>query len=335
MADVRCPQGPTGADGPGAQAKGQVLDGSGFAHVPSRVATEGQGAGPVAGSRTWRPIQLGNWPTQAGSETGPFIRLRMPGSPLSAQHTRAGLLSALARVPPDSLRWVEVRARMLQERSRTPPKRPAIRCRNRSASLGPHSQRRTGDCAQAVADPGFSGAQLERNASIHELAGPESLAAVPIAARPGRATRPASDTPNGWVGVLQMRRGARDSLSESGRLAKACSILAAGRLLLPLDTRWRRAAALNAFGHTARDRGAGGIRRRSYRFFPGCPRGRSAVDPALELHAYLARELAEAHGEVDYGDQYDRDEKASGPDRFGHIRCYCTEAVTAWRLVTV
>ena len=27
---------------------------------------------------------------QAGSETGPFIRLRMPGSPLSAQHTRAG-----------------------------------------------------------------------------------------------------------------------------------------------------------------------------------------------------------------------------------------------------
>ena len=202
------------------------------------------------------------------------------------------LLSALARVPSDSLRWAEVLARILQERSRAIPKRPATRRRDRSASLGPHWSRRTGDCTQTVADSRFSVAQSERSASIHELAGPESLAAVSIAERPGSATRPASAAPNGWVAVFQVRPGAKDSASESGRLAKACSILAAGRLLLPLDTRWRRTAALNAFGHTARDRGAGGIRRRSYRFLPGCPGGRSAVDPALELHAYLARELA-------------------------------------------
>lgn len=195
------------------------------------------------------------------------------------------LLSALARVPSDSLRWVEVRAGILQERSRTTPKRPAIRCRDRSASLGPHLQRRTGDCAQAVADATFSVAQFERSASIHEVSGPESPAAVSSAAQPGGASRPASDAPNRWIGVLQMRRGVRDSASESGCLAKACSILAARRLLLPLDTRWRRTAALNAFGHTARDRGAGGIRRRSYRFLPSCPGGRSAVGPALELHA--------------------------------------------------
>lgn len=88
---------------------------------------------------------------------------------------------------------------------------------------------------------------------------------------------------------------------------------------------------MNALGHPCGYGGTGRVRRGSDRFFLARSGGSGAVRASLELHAHLARELAQSHrGIYDQGKQSrDDGEEDGGKHRFHLVPIVATRvAVT-------